>query len=99
VHASPSKTDSNTIDVMPGKCPPCNDPDGCHKNPPPPPPPPTSCGSNDPDEVCADASVPPPPPKTCGSNDPDEVCADASVPPTDNGGKPLCDGGSECTVD
>jgi hypothetical protein len=60
VHASPSKTDSNTIEVMPGKCPPCNDPDRCHKDPPPPPPPPTTCGSNDPDEVCADASVPPP---------------------------------------
>jgi hypothetical protein len=52
VHASPAKTSSNTIEVKPGKCPPCNDPDGCHDNPPPPPP---TCGSNDPDEVCADA--------------------------------------------
>jgi hypothetical protein len=55
VHASPSKASSNTIEVEPGECPPCQDPDGCHEDPPPPPPP---CGSNDPDEVCVDAGVP-----------------------------------------
>ena len=57
VHASPSKTSSNTIEVKPGKCPPCNDPDGCHDDPPPPPPT-DSCGSNDPDAVCGDAGIP-----------------------------------------
>jgi hypothetical protein len=56
VHASPSKADSNTVEVKPGDCP-CNDPDGCHDNPPPPPPT-QSCGSNDPDEVCGDAGIP-----------------------------------------
>jgi hypothetical protein len=56
VHASPAKSSSNTIEVEPGECPPCQDPDGCHDNPPPPP---GSCGSSDPDEVCVDAGVPP----------------------------------------
>ena len=56
VHASPSKADSNTVDVKPGDCP-CNDPDGCHDDPPPPPPT-DSCGSNDPDAVCGDAGIP-----------------------------------------
>jgi hypothetical protein len=55
VHASPSKADSNTVEVKPGDCP-CNDPDGCHKNPPPPPPT-DKCGSNDPDNVCGDAGL------------------------------------------
>ena len=54
VHASPSKASSNTIEVEPGDCPPCQDPDGCHDVPPPPPPP---CTSNDPDVVCADAGL------------------------------------------
>ncbi|HMI90926.1 MAG TPA: hypothetical protein VK509_06155 [Polyangiales bacterium] len=55
VHASPSKASSNTVEVVPGKCPPCQDPDGCHDDPPPPPPP---CGSSDPDAVCGDAGIP-----------------------------------------
>jgi len=58
VHASPAKSSSNTIEVEPGKCPPCQDPDGCHDNPPPPPPG-KVCGARDPDEVCGDAGVPP----------------------------------------
>ncbi|HMI91242.1 MAG TPA: hypothetical protein VK509_07755, partial [Polyangiales bacterium] len=57
VHASPAKSSSNTIEVEPGKCPPCQDPDGCHDNPPPPPPG-KVCGADDPDEVCGDAGIP-----------------------------------------
>jgi hypothetical protein len=57
VHASPAKSSSNTIEVEPGKCPPCQDPDGCHDDPPPPPPG-KVCGADDPDEVCGDAGIP-----------------------------------------
>ena len=67
VHASPSKTASNTIEVKEGKCPPCTDPDGCHDVPPPPP---GECGSRDPDAVCADAGPPDNPgtPVDCNKN-------------------------------
>jgi hypothetical protein len=65
VHASPSKADSNTIEVTPGECPPppCtgSDPDAtCTDDPPPDEPPPdTQCGGSDPDEACVDGGVPP----------------------------------------
>lgn len=53
VHASPSKEDSNTIDVVPGKCPPewppyCGDPNGC----------PEPCGLNQVDVECGEPTLP-----------------------------------------
>lgn len=65
VHASPSKAESNTIEVTPGECPPppCagSDPDATCADAPPPdePPPDDSCGGTDPDAVCSDAGLPP----------------------------------------
>jgi len=61
VHASPSKGASNTIEVVPGDCPPCpdNDPDAdCGETPPPPPPPPPGCIDLDPDTFCGEAGAP-----------------------------------------
>ena len=103
VHASPSKAESNTIEVEPGECPPppcTNDPDepcGDTDEPPPPPPP---CGGSDPDAVCSDAGVPTdePPPPPCGGSDPDAVCADAGLPPDEEG--PDCEMfPDQCMVD
>jgi hypothetical protein len=69
VHASPSKADSNTIEVEPGDCPPppCTgtDPDA-------------TCGDDEPPPDD-------PPPDSCVDNDPDTFCSDAGVPPTDEG--------------
>ena len=84
VHASPSKADSNTIDVTPGDCPPppCggSDPDAtCSDDPPDEGP----CGGTDPDAVCADGGLPP---------------ADGGVPPGMMG--PDCEAHPEqCMVD
>jgi hypothetical protein len=80
VHASPSKADSNTLEVEPGDCPP----------------PPDECGDSDPDEDCGAGGVggppdeddPPPPPDECGDSDPDEDCGQGGVggPPPDEAG-------------
>jgi hypothetical protein len=53
VHASPSKEDSNTIEVIPGECPPewppyCGDPAGC----------PEPCGLNQVDVTCNEPPAP-----------------------------------------
>ena len=74
VHASPSKFDKPTSNVVEKPCPPtwrkyCNKPEGCSNR----------CGDA-PDEFCTDAGVPPPPKNRCGDT-PDQFCTDASVPP------------------
>jgi hypothetical protein len=63
VHASPSKAQSNTLEVEPGDCP-CNhgDPDEtCGDTPPPDGGTTDPCLDNDPDTICGDSGVPPPP--------------------------------------
>ncbi|HEX2675544.1 MAG TPA: hypothetical protein VHM19_02870 [Polyangiales bacterium] len=60
VHASPSKAATNTIEVKPGSCPPCTDPDGCWDTPP------SKCTITAPDEYkCDTGNVPPLPPGSC----------------------------------
>jgi len=81
VHASPSKADSNTIEVTPGECPPCNNaqPDAeCDPGDPPDNPP--SDGVCDPTQVdvdCTDAGAPPTDtddPMYCLDNPNDPLC-------------------------
>jgi hypothetical protein len=82
VHASPAKGGSDTIDVVPGKCPPCdhNNPDNSCSDAGTPPPPPPGCDLNNPDNSCSDAGTPPPPPPGCDFNIPDNHCSDAGTP-------------------
>lgn len=76
VHASPSKTDSNTIEVTPGDCPPdwdpdCDDPNGCQE-----------CVPQGPDDnSCGDSGNPPDITDPCNDGDPDTDCGDGQVPP------------------
>jgi hypothetical protein len=61
VHASPSKAQSNTLEVEPGDCP-ChhNDPDvDCGDTPPPDGGTTDPCQDNDPDTICGDSGTPP----------------------------------------
>jgi hypothetical protein len=88
VHASPSKAESNTIEVEPGECPPppCpgTDPD-------------VVCGENPPDEDPPDEDPPPPDAGVC-SLDPDAPCGDAGLPPPEEG--PDCEMfPDQCMVD
>lgn len=63
VHASPSKADSNTIEVMPGPCPPCEDPYSCWDVPPPE----DACVTEGPDDNhCYDGGTTPPEPPPMG---------------------------------
>ena len=81
VHASPSKAQSNTLEVEPGDCP-CeqqNDPDRrCDDTPPPDGGTTDPCLDNDPDTVCTDSGVPPPPPEEgdpfCKEHPEDPAC-------------------------
>jgi hypothetical protein len=92
VHASPSKANSNTLEVMPGDCP-CNhnDPDEtCGDTPPPDGGTGDPCLDNDPDTICGD-TPPPDAGNACVDNDPDTVCIDSGVPPPPPGqGTPYC---------
>lgn len=75
VHASPSKSSNDTIEVTPGECPPdfCTDPDGCYDGPPPG----EECGLK-PDEPCNEGQ-PPPTQNDCGDQ-PDEFCNEGAPP-------------------
>jgi hypothetical protein len=98
VHASPAKSESDTITTEPGKCPPCEDKDpdsDCGPPPPPPPPPPPGCIDNDPDTFCGEAGrsggggsggAGGTGDDPCLDNDPDTFCGEAGAP---GGGEPL----------
>jgi hypothetical protein len=83
VHASPAKGGSNTIEVKEGKCPPCNNPDGCGGTPP------ADAGCVPGPDLPCDGTPPPPPPRDAGCvPGPDLPCdGDQPKPP------PKCDGG------
>lgn len=84
VHASPAKSPSDTIEVVPGECPPCqpDDPRCARHNPPGDGDGEDPCGGTDPDDTCGEShgDDPPEPLDPCEDNDPDTVCAEGAGP-------------------
>ena len=70
VHASPAKRSSDTIEVEPDDCPPCDDPEGCDP-----------CLDGDPDTVCGENDPPgQDEDDPCWDGDPDTFCEGGEPP-------------------